>query len=182
MKKLVTFTATWCGPCKMLKPILQSLVDDDLIVWENHDIDAERELAQKMEVKSVPTLFFYENENINFNASGFMSRDKVLKFYGVEDVKQPTVAQIIESSEYFIKEDDMIVETVEVVEEEPYVADDEPNKNLIEDLEADISLLTPPQIAEDFEVIAFDEVYDDEFSDEDLGNDLPQTIDPDDLF
>jgi hypothetical protein len=93
-----------------------------------------------------------------------------------------TVAEIIESSEHFIKEDDVIVEEVELVEEEPFVVDDEPNESVIEDLEADISLLTPPQIAEDFEVIAFDEVYDDEFSDEDLGNDLPHTIDPDDLF
>jgi len=32
MKKLVTITATWCGPCKMLKPILQQLHDEKLIV------------------------------------------------------------------------------------------------------------------------------------------------------
>ena len=130
----------------------------------------------------MPALFFYDGDNLKFSANGFMPREKVLKLYGVEDTFVPTVAEIIESSEHFIKEDDVIVETVEVVEEEPFVADDEPNENLIEDLEADISLLTPPQIAEEFEVIAFDEVYDDEFSDEDLGNDLPHTIDPDDLF
>jgi len=130
----------------------------------------------------VPALFFYDGDNLKFSANGFMPREKVLKLYGVEDTFVPTVAEIIESSEYFIKEDDVIVETVEVVEEEPFVADDEPNEVVIEELEADISLLTPPQIVEQLEILDIDEVYDDEFSDEDLGNDLPHTIDPDDLF
>ena len=130
----------------------------------------------------MPALFFYDGDNLKFSANGFMPREKVLKLYGVEDTFVPTVAEIIESSEYFIKEDDVIVETVEVVEEEPFVADDEPNEVVIEELEADISLLTPPQIVEQLEILDIDEVYDDEFSDEDLGNDLPHTIDPDDLF
>jgi hypothetical protein len=132
-----------------------------------------------MGVRSVPSLFFYDEQGkIYENYTGFMPRDRVLEVYGAAQ----TVAQIIESSEHFIKDEDIIVETVELVEKEPFVVEDEPNESVIEDLEADISLLTPPQIAEDFEVIAFDEVYDDEFSDEDLGNDLPHTIDPDDLF
>ena len=179
MKKLITFTASWCGPCKMLKPILEQLHNEGLIVWENYDIDENKDYAKQMGIKSVPVLFFLDEKGMTFTKeNGFIPRERILEIYG----SPQTVAQIIESSEHFIKEDNVIVEEVEIVQEEPFVVDDEPNETVIEELEADISLLTPPQIAEDFEVIAFDEVYDDEFSDEDLGNDLPHTIDPDDLF
>jgi thioredoxin 1 len=107
MKKLLTFTASWCGPCKMLKPVLQQLHDDGLIVWENHDIDENKQLAQDMGIKSVPTLLFYEGDRIAFTASGFMPREKVLKFYypngDFKDVT-PVVAEAAPIDEVIIED------------------------------------------------------------------------------
>ena len=68
----------------MLKPILQKLSDNGLIVWENHDVDEERELSQKMGVRSVPTLVFYYDDEIYRRASGFMPEQEILKIYGVD--------------------------------------------------------------------------------------------------
>jgi thioredoxin 1 len=107
MKKILTFTASWCGPCKMLKPILQQLHDQGLIVWENHDIDENKQLAQDMGIKSVPTLLFYDGDRIAFTASGFMPREKVLKFYypngDFKDVA-PVVAEAAPVDEVIIED------------------------------------------------------------------------------
>lgn len=89
MTKIVSFTASWCGPCKMTKPILQELSDKNLIVWENHDIDEEKELARQMEIRSVPTLFFYDNEQIKHIKNGYTNRDEILRLYGAEEVLRP---------------------------------------------------------------------------------------------
>lgn len=82
MKKIVTFTASWCGPCKMLKAVLKDLNEASLIVWENHDVDEEKDLAIQMEIKSVPKTFFYdENGEIFRDEVGYMPRERVLQIY-----------------------------------------------------------------------------------------------------
>ena len=82
MKKIVTFTASWCGPCKMVKPVLQKLSDDGVIVWENYDIDENKELAQTMEIKSVPTLLFYSDDVVYRREAGYMPAEKIISIYG----------------------------------------------------------------------------------------------------
>jgi len=127
MKKLLTFTATWCGPCKMLKPVLQQLHDDGLIVWENHDIDENKELAQDMGIKSVPTLLFYEGDRIAFTASGFMPREKVLKFYYPNGDFKDVTAVVAEAAPI----DEVIIEDVVASEDdEAFVFSDEDAKAL----------------------------------------------------
>jgi thiol-disulfide isomerase/thioredoxin len=81
MKKIVTFTASWCGPCKMVKPVLQKLSDDGVIVWENYDIDENKELAQTMEIKSVPTLLFHDDDVVYRREVGYIPADKIIKLY-----------------------------------------------------------------------------------------------------
>jgi thiol-disulfide isomerase/thioredoxin len=92
MKKIVTFTASWCGPCKMLKPVLQKLFDDNVIVWENYDIDENKELAQTMQIKSVPTLIFHDEAGAVYHTqSGFMPHEKILFIYN-KHLKEEGVA------------------------------------------------------------------------------------------
>jgi thioredoxin 1 len=204
MKKLLTFTASWCGPCKMLKPILQQLHDEGLIVWENHDIDQEPKFAQNFLVGSVPTLFFYEaNGNVSHKESGFMPREKVLKlYYPNGDLKQDEVA-IAKTAPV----DDVIIEDVVASENnEAFVFSDEDFASLPDADEANEShpdldgaangfvdvtqtILKPKAVTDAENLILsfdFDEepaVFDDEFSSEDLGNDTPDdVVDPDDLF
>ena len=54
MPVLVDFYATWCGPCQILKPMLEKLVQEYEVVLAKVDIDAEPELAQTYEVQGVP--------------------------------------------------------------------------------------------------------------------------------
>jgi thioredoxin 1 len=123
MKKLLTFTASWCGPCKMLKPILQQLHDEGLIVWENHDIDQEPKFAQNFLVGSVPTLFFYEaNGNVSHKESGFMPREKVLKLYYPNGDFKDVATVVAEAAPI----DDVIIEDVVASEDdEAFVFSDE---------------------------------------------------------
>jgi thioredoxin 1 len=195
MKKLLTFTATWCGPCKMLKPILQQLHDEGLIVWENHDIDENKELAQTMNIKSVPSLLFYENNEVTFTASGFMPREKVLKLYYPNGDFKETAPTIVED---VVLEAEPVLEAVleaEAVVEAELVADEAVvpvlEETVVEDEaiiqhEAPVVVHNEPVTIIDLidDTVIFDgAVFDDEFSSEDLGNDTPEdVVDPEDLF
>lgn len=61
-KILVDFYANWCGPCKMLGPILEQIVEENpeyKIAKVN--VDENQDLAQKFGVASIPTLIMFEN-------------------------------------------------------------------------------------------------------------------------
>ena len=59
---LVKFAANWCGPCKMLTPILEGVIKNysDINVGEVN-IDTHSDLARKDNVRGVPTIVFYKN-------------------------------------------------------------------------------------------------------------------------
>jgi len=178
MKTIITFTSNWNALAKEVIAWLESAQQTKTFTWHNFEFSDHRDLAETYNVKKPQTYILTENNKIFDSYEGALNIEIFNRW--IDDT--PTVAEIIEASEAIIQEDDVIVEVVELVEEELFVVDDEPNETVIEDLQADISLLTPPQIAEEFEVLDVDQVYDDEFSDEDLGNDTPESIDPDDLF
>ncbi|MCI8445577.1 MAG: thioredoxin [Bacilli bacterium] len=73
---LVDFFATWCGPCKMLGPVLEELdTDRSGINIVKVDIDESRALAQQYGVMSVPTLFLMKNGQVVSQKSGFMPKE-----------------------------------------------------------------------------------------------------------
>ena len=62
--KVIDFYADWCGPCQMLKPIMEELETEygEGVKFERVNIDEEPVRAQEFEVMSIPTLVFMDDE------------------------------------------------------------------------------------------------------------------------
>ena len=72
---LVAFYATWCGPCKALNPILQEVKKGvgEAVKIIKIDVDKNQNLAQKFQVRGVPTLILFKNANPVWRQSGVIS-------------------------------------------------------------------------------------------------------------
>jgi thioredoxin 1 len=74
---VVDFYATWCGPCKMMSPVLDEVAAE---LWTKYkfakvNIDEEREIAVKNNVSSIPTFLFIKDGVVVGRETGFMSKD-----------------------------------------------------------------------------------------------------------
>ena len=78
---LVDFFATWCGPCKMLSPVLEDLASDrDIIDIVKVDIDESMNLARQYGIMSVPTLVLMKDGKILAKTSGFQPKDSIQRW------------------------------------------------------------------------------------------------------
>ena len=72
---LVDFSAEWCGPCKMMGPVLEQLkgkMADKLKILKV-DVDNNRELANKYNIRSVPTLMLFQDGKTKWSGVGVMT-------------------------------------------------------------------------------------------------------------
>ena len=76
------FSATWCGPCKMMAPVFHAVADEmgDEVDFYSVDVDENPGLAAANKVFSVPTLILYKNGVESSRSVGAISRSDLLDF------------------------------------------------------------------------------------------------------
>jgi thioredoxin 1 len=82
---LVDFTATWCGPCKALAPIVDKIADEfeGKVKVGKLDIDANQQITVKYGVRSVPTVLVFKGGQKAGQHIGLTTRDKLVALLGV---------------------------------------------------------------------------------------------------
>ena len=77
---LIDFFASWCGPCKLMHPVVDALIEeykDKSIKIGKVDIDKSPDLAEQYEVMGVPTFIFLKEGKIIDRFSGYKSKEEV---------------------------------------------------------------------------------------------------------
>ena len=80
MKKILYFSAVWCGPCQTLGPIMESLKGD--INYQKIDVDNNQDLSMQYGVRNIPTLILLdETGEVKGRKVGLQTKQDILNFY-----------------------------------------------------------------------------------------------------
>ena len=76
---LLDFYADWCGPCRMLGPVIEEIAEEkkDINVGKIN-VDANKELANKFSVRSIPTMIVFKNGKEIKRLVGFLPKEEIL--------------------------------------------------------------------------------------------------------
>lgn len=75
---LVDFYATWCGPCRMMHPIIEEVAKEENIKVIKIDVDKHDELARNYGIMSIPTIILFQNGNLVEKNIGFIPKEQLL--------------------------------------------------------------------------------------------------------
>jgi len=78
-KVIVEFWAEWCGPCRMMKPVFERVAsnNDTEVQMYTMDIDQNRDYAQTLGIRSIPTVKLFSNGNVTDTFVGVMNEEKI---------------------------------------------------------------------------------------------------------
>ena len=77
---LVDFYATWCGPCRMMHPIIEEVAKEENIKVIKVDVDKHDELARNYGIMSIPTIIIFDKGNEIKKSIGFKTKNELLEF------------------------------------------------------------------------------------------------------
>ena len=78
---LIDFWAEWCGPCKMLSPVVDQISEEiDNVKICKVNVDDEPELASKYNIMSIPTLMLFKNGELAGTTVGVQPKEAILNF------------------------------------------------------------------------------------------------------
>ena len=79
---LVDFWAEWCGPCKMIAPLLNEAADEyaDRMAVVKLNVDENPNIAQKFGIRSIPTLMLFKDGAVQAQKLGAMSKSQLTEF------------------------------------------------------------------------------------------------------
>ena len=77
---LVDFWAEWCGPCKMISPVLDEIAGElgDAAIIGKVDVDAEQELAARYRISAIPTLLVFRGGQVAETLRGVQPKSRIL--------------------------------------------------------------------------------------------------------
>ena len=77
---LVDFWATWCGPCRMVAPIISEIAEENAgkIKVCKIDVDENEELAVRYKIQSIPTVMIFKNGTVTETIIGYRQKDAYL--------------------------------------------------------------------------------------------------------
>ena len=82
---LVDFYAVWCGPCKMLAPIVEKVAEEHPeIAFVRVNVDEAPDLAARFGIASIPTLFYFNNGETKNSLVGYVDEDTVKQFVEIQ--------------------------------------------------------------------------------------------------
>jgi thioredoxin 1 len=79
---LVDYWAEWCGPCKMIAPILEDIASEyaDRLVVAKLNIDDNQQTPPKYGIRGIPTLMLFKNGNVEATKVGALSKSQLMAF------------------------------------------------------------------------------------------------------
>ena len=80
-KVLVDFYADWCGPCKMLSPVLEDFSKISNIEVKKVNIDNNQDIAKRFGILTIPTLILFENGKEIKKSIGYLTLDELVKIF-----------------------------------------------------------------------------------------------------
>lgn len=76
------FSADWCGPCKMFKPIVQQVSQETGVGINYVNVDYDASLSQKYDIKSIPTIVILDAAgNVQWRHTGVLQRDQLISAF-----------------------------------------------------------------------------------------------------
>jgi thioredoxin 1 len=80
-KLIIDIWGTWCGPCKVMKPIFEKVSENNTsdVKMFTLDVDSNKELAMKYGIRSIPTILVFKDKEIVNSKIGFLMEKQILE-------------------------------------------------------------------------------------------------------